>query len=693
VFGTPIGKRNILSGWMRTNKPEDPSFQWAASEKTAVSLNWYKPETLYLHVKLSSFFPNAVQVQLNGKDVGKLELQKTPEIYTVELPAAAMNADKNIIEFVWHELRELPNAPNFPKVGGAAYLAFITPAKNLEGDPLTGLQNAVNIPSRISIAGKTRLTLASNIGSVVRFYEKLNKNATLQFGTFYDAPTTAEEDDFVNFDISLQREGEKEQVIFQKRTDQEFTSKQFIDLSKYIHSSQPELYKIEFHIKRNSVLDTGKAAWVEPVLNQGVVNRPKFSGTNIEKIREANENANVMIVLLDAAGAKHLSAYGYHRETTPNIDALARVGIKFEKAYCQAVYTLASTASLMSGLDPYRHHVTQKKNKLPENIITIAERFLSAGYQTGVFTANGNAGAAFGMTQGFQEANEVYRQPGYTGWASDVSKAFIQWLETRDKKRPFFVYLHYREPHGPFNPPAKFKNIFTDPNYNRFQDASDEMRRKLRTGEITETQADRDFITAAYDENLHYGDYEFGSLIKRLKALNLYDRTILLVIADHGEAFWEHDFQGHNSQLYEESTRIPYILKLTSASGIKNKTIKTPVRTIDIYPSLVDLLHLSRRNLNVDGHSFLPYLTSNDTEDVPVFSQTLDEDAFSISEGQFKYIYHRIQGTDELYDLKSDPDERKNLNEALPIVRGYMRSRIFGWQRSVKAAETQVATK
>ena len=93
----------------------------------------------------------------------------------------------------------------------------------------------------------------------------------------------------------------------------------------------------------------------------------------------------------------------------------------------------------------------------------------------------------------------------------------------------------------------------------------------------------------------------------------------------------------------------------------------------------------------VDGQSFLPYLTSNKTEDVPVFSQTLNEDAYSLTEGHFKYIYHRFQGIDELYDLNNDHEERKNLINEKPVQRGYMRTRLFGWQRTVRQAETRVA--
>ena len=294
--------------------------------------------------------------------------------------------------------------------------------------------------------------------------------------------------------------------------------------------------------------------------------------------------------------------------------------------------------------------------------------------------ANGNVSPHFGNTQGFQVVREVHNEPGYTGWASDITNRFTEWLQTLNSDKHFFVYLHYREPHGPFNPPKEFKHQFTDPNYDRFRDASDEMRRKLQTGEVTPIQADYDFITAAYDENLRYGDYEVGRLIQKLKDMKLYDRTIVIITADHGEAFWEHGFQGHNSQLYEESVHIPMIIKFTSKTDFHGKHIKTPVRTIDLYPSLVDLLELPNNDLNVDGTSFIPYLVSEKSQEVPIFCQTLAQQAYSYTEGNFKYIFQRLTGQEELYDLKNDPQEKNNLITTHPIEAAYLRTRLVGWR-------------
>ncbi|MCI0444262.1 sulfatase-like hydrolase/transferase, partial [bacterium] len=262
----------------------------------------------------------------------------------------------------------------------------------------------------------------------------------------------------------------------------------------------------------------------------------------------------------------------------------------------------------------------------------------------------------------------------------DITNRFTEWLQTLNSDKNFFVYLHYREPHGPFNPPKGFKHQFTDPNYDRFREASDEMRRKLQTGEVTPIQADYDFITAAYDENLRYGDYEVGRLMQKLKDMKLYDHTVVIVTADHGEAFWEHGFQGHNSQLYEESVHIPLIIKFASKTDFHGKHIKTPVRTIDLYPSLVDLLELPNKDMDVDGTSFIPYLISEKSQEVPIFCQTLAQQAYSYTEGNFKYNFQRLTGQEELYDLKNDPQEKTNLITTHPIEAAYLRTRLVGWR-------------
>ena len=122
------------------------------------------------------------------------------------------------------------------------------------------------------------------------------------------------------------------------------------------------------------------------------------------------------------------------------------------------------------------------------------------------------------------------------------------------------------------------------------------------------------------------------------------------------------------------------IIKFTSKTDLHGKHIKTPVRTIDLYPSLVDLLELPNNDLNVDGTSFIPYLVSEKSQEVPIFCQTLAQQAYSYTEGNFKYIFQRLTGQEELYDLKNDPQEKNNLITTHPIEAAYLRTRLIGWR-------------
>jgi choline-sulfatase len=677
VFGTPEAKQFLGSGWSRPGRDGSEPIQSAAAEKGSFIFKASSSDPIFLHMKLRSTFANSAEVLVNSKRIGKIQVDVRPKLYSMKLPADAINDDTNVVELNWNEVRKLDQRQNAPDVAAIAYYAVIGPAKYIVNVPASNHPPLVT--SKAKVGDKTLEAINQPLGGIVNFYEQLNKDSRLEFEMHYE-PTAAKKDAFANFSITLRKDGQPDQRIFEKNAKQKTSSRETILFSKYLTNAEPAPYQIEFKIDRNSILDPGTTAWVEPRLYQNFSKEAEIPKSKVDDIRDNNDGANVIIVLLDAAGAKHFTTYGYQRKTTPNMEKLFQEGVQFDKAYCQAVYTLASTTSMMTGLDPFRHQLYERQNKLPDSIETLAERLGKNGYTTATFVANGNVSPNFGNTQGFQVVREVHNEPGYTGWAADITNRFTEWLQNQKPDKNFFVYLHYREPHGPFNPPENFKHQFTDPNYDRFKEASDDMRRKLSSGEVTPIQADYDFITAAYDENLRYGDYEVGRLMQKLKDLKLYDRTIVIVTADHGEAFWEHGFQGHNSQLYEESVHIPMIIKFTSKTDLHAKHVRTPVRTIDLYPSLVDLLELPNKDMDVDGTSFLPYLITEQSEQVPIFCQTLAQQAYSYTEGSFKYIFQRLTGQEELYDLKNDPQEKKNLIMTRPVEAAYLRTRLVGWR-------------
>lgn len=683
LFGTPQAKPHLVSGWSDPEHDRNVPFQWAVATNPAFRFQVHDRRPYYLHLRMKSFFPNKGEVFVNQQPVGTFAVEDEAEVSTFKLSPAILHNSSNEVELHFAELRAPEGVNDTRQMAAAVYFAIVTSSKYPGEGPTLKEKSYWNV-ERLRIGGKSTPALNALTGTSFRFYEKLNPGAAFKFGILYDPASLSENDDYAGFRISVKTDEEPQgKQIFYKRVTDKTTAYQEVRLPQF--SKGPNIYQIEMQIERSSSFTSSKTAWLNPVISQNSVEarpRTQVSDGSLQTIRQQNQNANVMIILLDAAAAKHFGCYGYKRNTTPVIDALAKENYVFSRSYTQAVYTLASTATLMSGQYPYHHRITNSKSRLPSETFALGEAFREAGYQTGIFTANGNASGIFGMTQGFTHISEVFRDAGYTGWGQDLTRHFNEWVDS-DPNRKFFAYLHYREPHAPFNPPADWIHKFVDPNYKGVKEASYELRQKINMGKVSATQADRDYITALYDANLAYADFQVGELIRNLKRHGIYDRTIILVTADHGEAFWEHNFQGHNSQLYEESIHIPLVVKLSKPG--RGKRINPPVRTIDFYPTLADLLKFSEKKFRHDGRSFLPYFASAPADGREVVTQTLGDRAYSYLDDPYKYIFSPTYSTEELYNLKQDPLEKHDLLKSEPVRAAYFRSRLIALIESKKA--------
>jgi arylsulfatase A-like enzyme len=683
LFGTTSAKSYLKSGWSNFEKDRNTPFQWAVSKSSILDFECRRHSPYYLYVKMKSFFDNAAEIFLNNNLVGNISVAEEPEVATIDLPEKFLVNGRNVLEFRFSELKPSPVATDKRQLAAAVYFALVSPSKYFGQLPAQQHSNIYWDTGEITLKGKQVPAISVQTPTEFRFYQRLNSSGVFRFGTYYKPSPLTEQDDFADFSITLQRDGDGSHQIFHQRVTDDTLDFHEIPLSRLGDKIDEGIYKVTLRIDRNSSFNSSKTAWVNPILLLENSSRQtgKMQEAKIEELRKQNRNANVIVILLDAGAAKHFGCYGYKRNTTPNIDALAKQSYVFDHSYCQAVYTLASTASLMSGLYPYHHRIVARKSRLPSDIFTLAEAFDRGGYETGTFVANGNASGIFGMTQGFREIGEVFRDANYTGWGQDITKRFSRWLDNNPNKR-FFAYLHYREPHAPFNPPPGWIEKFTDPNYKGVREASYELRQQMNMGKISATQADRDYIASLYDANLAYADSQVGEIIQKLKHYKIFDRTILIVTSDHGEAFWEHNFQGHNSQLYEESMRTPLVIKLSQP--VPEKRISNPVRTIDMFPMLVDLLNFSRKGLHLDGKSYVSYFAGGSADGRDVISNNLGEHVFAYIGDQYKYIVSPTYGTEEMYNLQADPLEKNNVVKLEPVRAGYYRSQLLGRISQIK---------
>ncbi len=414
------------------------------------------------------------------------------------------------------------------------------------------------------------------------------------------------------------------------------------------------------------------------------------SGTNTNPARPIRngKKMNLILIVIDALRADHLGCYGYPRETTPHLDALANEGIRFEECYAPVSWTKPSVASLMTSLYPGVHGAVRAGDSLPGEVVTLAELLRAAGWTTAGFITNPHLKSIYNFNQGFDlfddslTRDKIYeiaiRQlvfypllRAFSGKnfnltdrdrANLVNRKVFSWLE-REKDSDFFAYIHYMDPHAPYNPPGKYREMFP----------------AVSGNEVSRT-------VSLYDGEIRFVDNAVGELLERLKALGIYQRTVILVTADHGEAFGEHGDFGHGHTIYQDQLRVPLIIKCPSCPPAL--AISSPVSTLDILPTLLDLMNL-HPDPAAAGVSLMGMIKENEPIAAKDSDLYFDLENFNgsaiiwgvIKAGRWKYIRTgksplrgiKRDGEEELYDLKVDPGEINNLlrqkTEMMEILR------------------------
>ncbi|MBI5432781.1 MAG: sulfatase [Planctomycetes bacterium] len=383
----------------------------------------------------------------------------------------------------------------------------------------------------------------------------------------------------------------------------------------------------------------------------------------------------VVLVLLDALAASHVSHLGYERCTTPNLDRLAATGLTCRNALAPAPYTLASVSSLMSARLPDRHGVVQRKTTLDPNGVTLAECLQAAGWRTFGAVSNFNGSALYGCAQGFDDFTEVFRvadgrtadvfeggQAYHQARASDFPPILERWLAATDERAPFF-YLHILEPHEPYDPPSCFRELWLDSAYaGPFAHGDSDSLTPMRHEFHPPDAADRDAVRALYDGNLAYADWMLGRILGRLSEAGLYDEALVIVTSDHGEAFWEHGEQGHNTTLFTEMLRVPLVVKFPSSWKRAPEVLDRTVSPMDLMPSLCQWLDLPvPSGAEWDGVPIDDARAESGADRRRIVLRTNDKHAdFGLCEGPWKTLVDRDQTTGAkvtAFDLALDPGE------------------------------------
>ena len=441
------------------------------------------------------------------------------------------------------------------------------------------------------------------------------------------------------------------------------------------------------------------------------------SGRGVQAVTPVRPN--VLLVSIDSLRADHVGAYGYARDTSPAIDALARGGVLFENAISSAPWTVPAHMTLLTGLPPEVHDVVTVRQKLSPDAVTLAEVLQDAGYATAAFVSGPTVMAHYGFGQGFASYDEsmVERRPKLAGAAVsspglvDLVSGWLDRWSTAETREPFFVFLHMWDVHYDYVPPREYVERF-DPGY----DGDLDVRRFETNERLHRGMAPRDLrhLIALYDGEIRFTDDHLARLVAKLRTLGVLDDTIVVVTSDHGEEFFEHGAKGHAKTLYDEVLRVPLVVRYPRRVAPAQR-VTQQVRLMDVAPTILGLAGVTApegfgASDVAPEHRFAdvsPYLAGPASPPFPVlpaFSSNLwlSGKQHAVRTADAKLIRYEPAlplrpplpsrvGT-EVFDLALDPGERTNLfsTETAPLFLATLDPLLASW-RSDTGRQTKLA--
>ncbi|MCW5891452.1 MAG: sulfatase [bacterium] len=401
------------------------------------------------------------------------------------------------------------------------------------------------------------------------------------------------------------------------------------------------------------------------------------------------QQPSVLVLLVDTLRADRLRPGS---GLTPVLDALAARGLRFTEAIAQASWTLPSVASMLTGVHPRSHGVGGGDDgtgrALPDAFVTLPELAAQAGIGTFAVSANPVVTRGTNLAQGFEEFVELGWVGGRTGWESApaLDAALLGWLARQGGHR-FFAWVQYMEPHDPYTPPdpavppAGVRPAVADGRI-------DVLGRKVNRGEAPPLAAgELAHLQTLYDREVAAFDRGLATLLAGLDALGLRESTVIVVTADHGEAFQEHGHLKHAVSLYDELVRVPLVL---AGPGIAPGRVLVPVQGIDLYPTLARLLGLEPPAA-LPGRDLLAPLA-----EVPIVSETSLAhgpggtlvDLVAVRHDGWKLIHAPQLDRFELFDLRADPGEQIDRFASAPEEARRLGEALDAWRRTAPPPPT-----
>ncbi len=410
---------------------------------------------------------------------------------------------------------------------------------------------------------------------------------------------------------------------------------------------------------------------------------------------------DVVVFLLDAARADHFGCYGYAKNTTPNIDALAGSSVVFGSAISDAASTFPSVSALMTGMSTGKTQLLRTQ-ALRKDLPTIAEKAMLAGYRTYAYSENPFVTKKFGFNRGFQHFDQAFPHDTLKQLVGELPQfdsparieQVLDWM-AEESADPFFAYIHLLRPHNPYTPPKEFVERFAAKADPAVDGGTEHLLEMDRRGTASADELER--TVELYDANLAYGDELFAVVMNGLRERGLLDNSIIVVLSDHGEGFLEHGRMLHTSTVFDEMVHVPVIIHYPG--GHDGMRLETPVQLSDVGIGLATIFEQSADEIRPDGTAFTSAAVARGEGSKPLtLSWTLPRFGLVGVRSRAHKLVVDV-GPDgclakpvALYDLEADPAEKSELDPVGPAATHFERYfRENGlWECEANASQVEV---
>jgi arylsulfatase len=692
LFGIPGADAHEFRGFVSLpiGAREDPFRGVLPSVKVALDWEDVRPRLTVLDLAPSpGFAGRSADISLNHDFVGRLSLGAARRRFAVELPIASQHVGRNILRVLFDKawVQDVPEG--MPPAGRLYGLWIGSPTDPALTDLL--VEKAPPIFSRERRGGTPRLR---QVGPSELFFAfRVPAHAELRFTPDID-PVARSVGGSATFRVTTEAEGGPKRELWTGTVGKGQPTPGEIVLP--LPDTPGTLVRLGLAVGTSPRDRFSWGVWVSPrVLGQkpGTLEaespqRPE-DARSLERVRSAIRGANVVLVILDAASAKHFSCFGSSRSSTPEIDRIASEGVLFEHAFSPIGFTPLAMASVWTSQYPAEnHHGAPLSEALPKDPMTLAELLGRYGIPTAGMVNNTLAGSPVGLNRGFTDFQEILRREPC---AAKFESLVEPWIKKRLTGRAF-AYVHFREPHFPYDPPPPFDTLFgPDGPLPRSARTKEDWTLAVNLGKVIPSQDELADLRRLYDGNLAYVDHAIGTLRRSLEAAGLWERSVVIIAGDHGEALGEHGGIGHVDQIGEEVLHIPLVVRFPEAAGLRGVRVTSLVSLLSVAPTVADLFGVPPRagtEGGFKGRSLLPVIFGAPGEPFVVSTTHEAKAAYAFRNERFKYVLRTGLGEEQLFDVLADPAETRDLLAQEPLRGSYLRQALGQWLIDVPRGDT-----